>query len=50
VAQVPRDTKVKIVDDSDRMTVFVEVMEGSFIGTRGYVNSILGMPFKNTVK
>ena len=49
IAQVPRDAKVKVVNDTDPITVYVEVMEGSFAGTRGYVNKIGGIPFKNIV-
>jgi hypothetical protein len=50
LAQVPKDTKVKVLDDTDSTAIYVEVMEGSFLGTRGYVNAIGGIPFKNTVK
>ncbi len=50
LAQVPRTTKVKLLDDSDPITVHVEVMEGSFAGTRGYVNKFGGIPFSNTMK
>ncbi|MEO6327904.1 MAG: hypothetical protein ABIO55_03190, partial [Ginsengibacter sp.] len=50
LAQVPRNTKIKILNNSDPITALVEVMEGRFLGTHGYVNKIGGIPFTNIVK
>jgi hypothetical protein len=44
IAVLPRGTTIRILDDSDPLQVYVEVVDGSHIGVRGYLNN-LGTPY-----
>ena len=50
LAQVDRNTRIKILDSSDIMNALIQVQEGPHLNKRGYVESIGGIPFKNIDK
>ncbi|MEO1451466.1 MAG: hypothetical protein AAFV07_18185, partial [Bacteroidota bacterium] len=49
-AQVPLDAQVRILDDSDSLTAYIQVMSGDHAGVRGYVSKIGGLPFNNLIQ
>ncbi|NJM62400.1 MAG: DUF4157 domain-containing protein, partial [Oscillatoriales cyanobacterium RU_3_3] len=44
IAVLSRGTTIRILDNSDLLQVYVEVVDGSYRGVRGYLNS-LGTPY-----
>lgn len=47
LAQVERNTRVKMLDDTDIIHAFIQVMAGPHKDKKGWVNTIGGIPFKN---
>lgn len=46
-AQVPYEARVRLLDDSDNMTAYIQVLSGDHAGVRGYVSKLGGLPFTN---
>ncbi|RMG61093.1 MAG: hypothetical protein D6722_20125 [Bacteroidetes bacterium] len=46
--QLPKTTKVKVLDDSDNITAYVQVVDGPRRGLKGYTNTLGGLPFQST--